>query len=57
MISLLVIVSFVFGAAYKAIKIANKMYKDDRINYIKYSETEAETKCTIEDYKYFELAK
>ena len=57
MISLLVIVSFVFGAAYKAIRIANKMYKDDRINYIKYSETEAETKCTIEDYKYFELAK
>lgn len=57
MISLLVIVSFVFGTAYKALVIANKMYKDDRMNYIKYSETEAETKCTIEDYKYFELAK
>lgn len=57
MISLLVIISFVFGTAYKALKIASKMYKDDRINYIKYSETEAETKCTMEDYKYFELAK
>ena len=57
MISLLVIVSFIFGSIYKALKIASKMYRDDRINYIKYSETEAETKCTMDDYKYFELAK
>lgn len=57
MLSLLVIVSFVFGSIYKALKLASKIYKDDRINYIKYSETEAETKCTMEDYKYFELAR
>ncbi len=57
MLSLLVLVSFVFGSIIKAVRIANRIYKDDRINYIKYSETEAETKCTIEDYKFFELAK
>ena len=57
MFSLLLVISLVFGSACKAIKVAHNIYKDDRINYIKYSETEAETKCTMEDYKFFELAR
>ena len=49
--------SVVLVSTLYAVSFACKMYKNYVCSNIKYSETEADSKCTFEDYKFFELAR
>lgn len=53
--------SMIFGVvsvsvAY-AVKVALRVKKEMEYSNIKYSEEEGNSKCTFEDYKFFELAR
>lgn len=53
--------SMIFGivtvSVVYAVKVALRVRKEMEYSNFKYSEEEANSKCTFEDYKFFELAR
>lgn len=57
MLSLSVVFAVVAVSVLYAIKVAKRVHEELKVSNMKYSETEAESKCTFEDYRFFELAR
>ena len=57
MLGLSMIFALVSVSVAYAIKVALRVHEELKCSNIKYSETEAESKCSFEDYKFFELAR
>lgn len=57
MFGLILIFALVVISVAYAVKEVLRIRKELECSNIKYSETEADSKCTFEDYKFFELAR
>ncbi len=55
MLGLLIVIIVIVGISIYAFEEINRLYKSGKLSYISDSKLESSTKCTIEDYKYFEL--
>jgi len=55
MFGLIVLITLVVVFAVYAVEMCEKLNKSGKLSLISYSKAEANTKCTIDDYKYFEL--
>ena len=57
MFGLYVVFAVVSASVAYAVKVALRVHEELKCSNMKYSETEAESKCSFEDYKFFELAR